>query len=176
MKTLILYVSKCGNTKKYAEDIGALIHADVFPLKKFKSKKMGEYDAIVFGGWVRGGTIQGLDKFLQSYKFIEKKNVIVFSVGMSVPSKEGRAILIEQNLLDMYHVRYYQFRGSFDITKLDFISKLMIQNSLKMIINDPDCTEDQKSLLSIKDRPIEHYDHEKVDKIVSVINQLSLGA
>jgi hypothetical protein len=28
--------------------------------------------------------------------------------------------MIEQNLLDMYHVRYYQFRGSFDMKKLHF--------------------------------------------------------
>jgi menaquinone-dependent protoporphyrinogen IX oxidase len=173
MKTLVLYTSNTGNTKTYAEDIAKQVNADVSPLKHFPAKKMLAYDTIVFGGWIQGGTIQGLDKFLSDYSLIEKKNVIVFSVGMSVPSADGRALLIEQNLLDMYHVRYYQFRGSFDWKKLRFPQNFMMANSLRMIMADPNATEDQKSLQSLKENPIVVYDREKVDKVVSVLNQLS---
>jgi menaquinone-dependent protoporphyrinogen IX oxidase len=173
MKTLILYTSKTGNTKVYAEDIAKKVQADVAPLRGYKAKKMAAYDTVVFGGWVEGGTIKGLDKFLSNYSLIEKKNVIVFSVGMSVPSPDGRALLIEQNLLDMYHIRYYQVRGSFDIKKLHFPANFMIMNSLKMIASDPQASLDQKSLLDIKNHPIEVYDHEKIDKIVTVINGLA---
>jgi len=176
MKTLILYTSKCGSTKKYSEDIARQVQADVFPLKGFKPKKMLAYDTIVFGGWIRGNTIQGLDKFLQSYESIKAKNVIVFAVGMGIPTSESRSLLIEQNLLDLYHIRFYQFRGSFDIKKLDFINKLLINNSLKMITSDPSASEDQKNLGSIKDHPIEAYDQQKVDKVVSVLNQLSFDS
>ena len=92
---------------------------------------------------------------------------------MSIPSADGRALLIEQNLLDMYHVRYYQVRGSFDIKKLHFPANFMIINSLKMIANDPQTSADQKSLMDIKNRPIIVYDSEKIDKIVNVINGLA---
>jgi menaquinone-dependent protoporphyrinogen IX oxidase len=175
MKTLILYTSKTGNTKTYAEDIAKQVNGDVAPLKGFRVKKMQDYDTIVFGGWVEGGTIKGLDKFLSFYPKISKKNVIVFSVGMAVPTPDGRSLMIEQNLLDMYHVRYYQFRGSFDMKKLHFPYNLLIMNSLKMMANDATATADQKMLLGIKDNPIIVYDREKVDKVVSVLNQLSLA-
>jgi menaquinone-dependent protoporphyrinogen IX oxidase len=176
MKTLILYTSKTGNTKAYAEDIAKQVAADVAPLKGFRMKKMLDYDTIVFGGWVQGGTIKGLDKFLSDYKSIEKKNVLIFSVGMSIPTSDGRSLMIEQNLLDMYHVRYYQFRGSFDMKKLHFPESFMISNSLKMIANDPAAAPDQQALMGIKDHPIEFYDSEKVAKVVSVINQLSFAS
>jgi len=176
MKTLILYTSKCGSTKKYCEDIAKQVSADVFILKGFKTKKMLPYDTIVYGGWIRGNTIQGLDKFLQSYPEIKTKNVIVFAVGMGIPTPESRSLLIEQNLLDLYHIRFYQFRGSFDIAKLDVINKFMINNSLKMILNDPASSPDQKSLTSIKDHPIDYYDQDKVNKVVSVLNQLSFDS
>ena len=133
MKTLILYTSKTGNTKAYAEDIGRQVSATVAPLKGFRAKKMLDYDTIVFGGWVQGGTIKGLDKFLSNYKSIEKKNVIVFSVGMSIPSSDARSLMIEQNLLDMYHVRYYQFRGSFDMKKLHFPENFMNEDAQKRL-------------------------------------------
>jgi flavodoxin len=173
MKTLILYTSKTGNTKAYAEDIAKQVGADAAPLKGFRPKKMLDYDTIVYGGWVQGGTIIGLNKFLSDYKLIEKKNVIIFSCGMAIPTSDGRSLMIEQNLLDMYHVRYYQFHGSFDMKKLHFPLNFMIMNSLKMMAQDPSATADQKSLMNIKDHPIVVYDHEKVDKVVAVLNQLS---
>jgi len=176
MKTLILYTSKCGSAKRYSEDIAKAVGAEVFPLKKFNLKRAKNYDTIVFGGWVKGGTIEGLNKFLTEYEAIKTKNVIVFSTGMSVPSSEGRSLLIEQNLLDLYHIRFYQLRGSFDMAKLDFFSKLLIQNSLKMIANDPSSTEEQKALAGIKEKPIDYYDQEKVDRIVSVILTLQQAA
>jgi menaquinone-dependent protoporphyrinogen IX oxidase len=173
MKTLILYTSKTGNTKAYAEDIAKQVGGDVAPLAHFRMKKLQDYDTVVYGGWVQGGTIKGLDKFLAEYKSIEKKNVLIFSVGMSIPTSDGRSLLIEQNLLDLYHVRFYQVRGSFDMKKLHFPDNFMISNSLKMMANDPSTSPDQAALLSIKEHPIIFYDHYKIAKIVSVINQLS---
>jgi menaquinone-dependent protoporphyrinogen IX oxidase len=174
MKTLILYTSKTGNTKTYAEDIAKGTLADVFPLKGFRLKKMTDYDTIVYGGWVRGGVIQGLDKFLSEYDSIKEKNVIIFGVGMALPSSDGRSLLIEQNLLDMYHVRFYQFRGAFDMQKLNFLDRMMLQKSLQIMIDDPANADNRDALLRISKEPLVCYDREKVDKLISVINSLSL--
>jgi menaquinone-dependent protoporphyrinogen IX oxidase len=172
MKTLFLYESKCGSTQKYATDMAEQVQGEAFPLKHFKAKKMLGYDTIVFGGWVMGGTIQGLDKFLSDYKLIEKKNVIIFSVGLSIPTQESRHLMIEQNLLDLYHVRFYQLRGSFDMKKVRFPYNILLKNSLQMMLNDP-TTPDKEALESLKTHPIDVYDSEKVGKIVSVLNQLA---
>lgn len=173
MKTLIIYQSLSGNTKKYAEDIGKAVEATVLPLKKFKVKMVKDYDTIVFGGWVMGGTIQGLNKFLVDYDDMKNKNVIVFSTGMAFPTKEGRAEIINQNLLDMYHIRFYQFRGSFDFQHLKFPYNLVMKNSLRAIKNDPKATADQRYLLELVDKPLEYYDNEKVERMIQVLNQLS---
>ncbi len=174
MKTLVLYKSKTGNTKAYAEDIAKKIGGDVAPLKNFKKQNLENYDTIVFGGWVLGGTIQGLNKFLQRYDEIKSKNIIVFAVGLSVPSQDGRTILIEQNLLDMYHIRFYQLRGSFDMKKLHFPYNFMIKSSIKMMASDPNATADVESLKDLKDHPIDVYDSDKIQKIIIVINSLSV--
>ena len=74
MKTLVLYQSKTGNTEKYANDIAKRVNADIFPLKRFKAKKLSEYDTIVFGGWVKGGKIQGIDEFLSLNHIVRNRN------------------------------------------------------------------------------------------------------
>jgi|SRR5574344_1827161 len=173
MKTLVLYTSMTGSTEKYAHDIANAVGGEAFSLKTFSWRKIDDYGIVIYGGWIMGGTIQGLNKFFQHWdKSLKNKNVIIFSVGMTIPTAEGRHLLIEQNLLDLYHVRYYQVRGSFDINKLHFPYKFMINNSIKMAVNDPNASEDQKSLALVKDHPIEVYDNEKIEKILTVVRSI----
>ena len=171
MRTLILYYSKTGNTQKYAEDIATALKCDVMPFKKFKAKMIDDYDTIVFGARVMGSRIQKLDNFLAHYDAMEGKNIIIFSVGMSLVSKESRDDLIRGNLLDLYHVRFYQLRGSFDFSKLGFIEKFMMNNSFRIIAKDQ-ANADQQALLTIKEHPIEVYDQAGVDRIISVVRKI----
>ena len=121
-----------------------------------------------------GNTIQGLNKFISNYRLFQDKNIIVFSSGMSMPSEEGRTVIIEQNLLDLYHVRYYQLRGSFDFKKVKFPYNFLFNNSIKMIARDPNASADQKMLLTIKDTPMSYYDQAKVERIIKVILSLNV--
>lgn len=174
MKTLVLYQTSSGSTKKYAEEIANSVSADILPIKKFKKKMIPEYDTIVFGGWVMGSKIKGIDEFLSLWEEMKEKNVIVFSVGMSVPTKQAREDLISANLLDMYHLRFYMLRGNFDYNNLKFPYKFLFSNSLRMIANDANASPDQKALLSVKDHPIYSHDDEGINKIISIVNRLSV--
>ena len=173
MRTLILYTSKTGNTKKYAEDIAQAVNGDVFPLKKYKWKDVGDYDSIVFGGWVMGGKIQGIDDFLSHYDEISDKNILVFSSGMGFVTSESRDRLISGTVLDIYHIRYYQLRGSFDYSKLHFPYNFMINTSLRALRKDPDSAQDLSMVENLKETPLEFYDQQGIDRIISVLHRLS---
>ena len=49
-KTAVIFKSKCGHTKKYAEWISADLNGDLIEVSKVKIEKILEYDTIVFGG------------------------------------------------------------------------------------------------------------------------------
>ena len=172
MKKLILYKSNYGSTQKYAEDVGVAVGADVIPLKKFKWKALDQYDIIVFGGWVLGGNIQGVNDFLSHWDEMKDRNVIIFAVGMGFPNAETRNNLINQNVLDLYHIRFYQFQGSFHFDRLNFLHKTIMKTSLARIARKPDATEADQSILSILENPIEVYDQAKVDRLVEVIEKI----
>lgn len=176
MKTVIFYTSETGNTKKYAEDIARAVAGEVYPLKGRKWYKHAEdADCVVFGGHVQAGIIKGIDAFLAEYDRFEGKDIIVFSVGMAMASPEGRKDLITANVLDEYHIRFYQFQGGFDLNKLGFMSRLMMKASLHRMANSPDSSDAEKALAERAKTPIVFYDQAKVDKVVGVINSLSLG-
>ncbi len=173
MRTLILYTSATGGTKKYAEDIAAGIQGDVFPLKKYKWKDIDEYDTVVYGGWVMGNKIQGIDDFLAHFDEMENKNVLIFASGMSYPTSESRDSLISTNVLDIYHIRFYQLRGSFDYSKLRFPYSLLMKTSLRQMRADPSMEAQSEMMESLKDHPLEFYDAQGIDKILSVLHRLS---
>lgn len=172
MRTLVLYLSKTGNTKKYAEEIAQAVHADILPAKKFKAKMIKNYDNIVFGGWVMANKIQGLDQFLSHYEEMKDKNILIYSVGMSVVTTESRADMISANILDLYHVRYYQLRGSFDFEKLGFLHRILMNHTINlMAAKDPNDIS-AAAIAQLKDHPIEYHDYDGINRIVSVLHKL----
>ena len=51
MKTIIIYNSQTGFTKRYAEWIAEAAKADCIELSAAKKKDLTAYEAIVFGSW-----------------------------------------------------------------------------------------------------------------------------
>ncbi len=173
MRTLVLYTSASGSTKKYAEEIASSVGGTVLPLKKYKWKDAQDYDTIVYGGWVMGGKIKGIDDFLAHYDEISDKNVLVFCSGMGIVSSESRDTLISTNVLDIYHIRFYQLRGSFDYSKLRFPYNFLINTSLRTMKNDPEMAATLGMVEDLKSSPLEFYDGQGVNKIISVLHKLS---
>lgn len=62
MKTIIIYESGTGFTEQYAKWISEALDCECKKLKKVSPSELKEFDRIVFGGWIIGGGIMGLEK------------------------------------------------------------------------------------------------------------------
>ena len=63
MKTIVIYTSQTGFTKRYAEWIREASGAECVDFKQAKKIKLSDYDAIIFGGWFMAGGIKNLAWF-----------------------------------------------------------------------------------------------------------------
>ena len=79
MRTLILYTSKTGSTKKYAEDIAHAVNGDVFPLKKYKWKDVGDYDSIVFGGLEPLDQLPELISLIRAFREKTEDPIVIYT-------------------------------------------------------------------------------------------------
>ena len=112
MSTLVVYTSKTGSTKKYAEAIAARLNATVLPAVSATVDALAKADTVIYGGWLFAGKIRGLAKV----KPHVKRKLIVFAVGVT-PTAEidipelGFAVAIgEVRLTECQMVN--QFKGS----------------------------------------------------------------
>ena len=62
-KSIVIYTSKRGSTRQYAEWIAEDLGCKALPLSDAKGIDLHEYDCVIYGGWIRGSGIVDFDKF-----------------------------------------------------------------------------------------------------------------
>ena len=86
MKTIVIYTSQTGFTKRYAKWIAKAAGADCLELSAAKKKDLASYEAIIFGGWACAGSIHKISWFKKNINKWADKKLIAFCVGGSPAS------------------------------------------------------------------------------------------
>jgi len=85
MRSLVIYRSISGFTKKYAEWIAQELKAEINDAKKFDVALFSNYDIVIFGGSLHAVGINGIKIVKQNLPILKNKKIIVFCVGASPP-------------------------------------------------------------------------------------------
>ena len=103
MKTLVIYTSQTGFTKRYAEWITEETGADLFELDKVKKQGedfLGRYDAILYAGWCMAGKVVKSDWFLSKAAGLKSKRLGVVAVGASPNENPDVEVAMNKVLTD----------------------------------------------------------------------------
>lgn len=90
-KSIVIYTSKRGSTKQYAEWIAEDLECRALPLSDAGDINLYEYDCIIYGGWIRGSGIVDFDKFARMLDDELMRRLIVFGVGFADETAENYA-------------------------------------------------------------------------------------
>ncbi len=135
MKKAVVYNSKYGATKQYAEWIAAALHADLIDGKHLKASSLSPYDMIIYGGGIFSGGIYRLD-FLKKHirKELKGKVIICFGVGITVNHDENQIQADEINFKDVLEgLPCFYLPGKFDPAAVRGVDKGIIKITRHMI-------------------------------------------
>lgn len=141
MKRIVIYQSCTGFTAKYAGWIAEELGCEAKEYKGVKVDELADYDIVIYGGWIMANMVYGYDKI----KALNLKNVVVFGVGMSVPSEKVAATIAEQNQIPSE--RFFYFEGGYDPKKVGFLKKMMMNMIKKSIEKKEEKTEEDIHML-----------------------------
>lgn len=82
-KAIVIYKSKTGFTKRYAEWISEELGCIAVPFKEVEKADLGAYDTIIYGGGFYAGMINGIKWFKGNLPKWEGKQLLVFGTGAS---------------------------------------------------------------------------------------------
>ena len=172
-KAAVIYKSKYGSTKRYAEWIAKAVDGDLFESSKIKLEDLLHYDTIVFGGSLHAVGIKGIEIITKNFEQLKSKKIIVFATGCSPSKEEAIQHVIDHNFtVDIKEkIKFFYLRGSFNYSKLNFIDKLMmslLKRKLKAKKRE-DLDQDSRDLLDVYNNPVDWTDEKSIGPLVKYI-------
>lgn len=168
MKSIVIYKTKSGFTKKYAQWIADSLSTKAVPVNDTKVKELKTYDAIIYGGGVYMGKINGVKWVKKNMKKLKDKRIIVFACGLGEEKEEDIIKIKDKNFTEdeLRSIRFFYFKGGFDFDKLPFKERMMMSMVRKMMAKGEDLKDDEKVFLEALNEPVDHSDEEKIKDLI----------
>ena len=174
MKILVVYKSKTGFTKKYAQWIARDLSADIHEYASVDKKMLGKYDIIIYGGSLYAVGINGKKLITQNLDILKNKKVIVFAVGAS-PYREEIINEIRDNNFskeEQKTIQFYYLRGGFHYHRLPLFDKILM-NLLQLKLKwKKVLTPDEKGMLSAFKMPVDFTRKQNIQEIINHVHSL----
>lgn len=157
MKTLVVYRSKTGFTKTYAEWIAHVLAADLREHGSVRPEQFVAYDTIIYGGGLYAGGINGVGLIKNNLGTLKDKRVIVFATGTSVVSEDTTIRIQKQNFTpdQLNLIQFLYLRGGFDYQKLKLIDKALVTLFKTILKHKKDVTSDEQAMLAVFAQPVD---------------------
>lgn len=148
---IILYKSKYGATKKYADWLCEKTNFECVPVEKASVKKVASYDVIILAGAIYASGISGLKFLKNNIKSFAEKKVAVFCVGASPYDEKAFSQICNFNFKDdLVGTPCFYGRGAWNEDAMSFMDKTLCKMLQKVVAKqDPSTFEPwQKALVN----------------------------
>ena len=174
MKTLIIYTSQTGFTKKYAQWLSDRLKADIYELKDVQKKDdafFDEYQAIVYGGWAMAGKTVKINWFFEKAKEWKDKRLAVFCVGGSPNDNPDVEKMLENMLTNEQkkYIKAFYCQGGLDYDKMKTPSKLACKALVSMLNKKKDATQKEKDMAEMLSHSYDISDEKYIEPIVEYV-------
>ena len=173
MKVAVIYHSKYGTTKRYAEWIAEALDASLFERRAIQADGLQDYDLVIYGGGLYAGGISGVKLVTQN----SCKNLIVFTVGLASPEGTDYSKILAMNLPAemLQHTKVFHLRGGIDYRRLGLVHKVMMFMMKTMIkrkaAKNPagGMSQEDKEFLSTYGKQVDFTDLENIVPLVKYV-------
>ncbi|MBD7912785.1 MULTISPECIES: flavodoxin domain-containing protein [Clostridium] len=174
MKTIVIYKSKTGFTKKYAEWIAEELSADIFNISKVNINMLDKYDTIIYGGSLYAVGIIGVNLITKNINKLKGKKIVAFATGASPLRDEVINEVRDKNFTteQQKYIKFFYLRGGFNYNKLNLFDKFLM-TLLKLKIKNKkkeELSSDEIGMLAVYNRPVDFTDKKNIDKIITYVN------
>lgn len=173
MKTVVIYNSQTGFTRRYAQWIAEAAGAECVELEGAKKRSFDDYNAIVFGGWACAGGISKLKWFKSHMDDWADKKLIVYCVGGSPADSPDIPRALRSNFSDAQweKVKVFYLPGGFNYERMSPMSKMMMKVFLRTLKAKKDKTEEEKGMVGMISHSYDISDRRYIEPIVELLRR-----
>lgn len=170
MSTIVIYKSKYGATKTYAEWIAEELDCKAIDAKDAKIEDLLGYDTIIYGGGLYAEVINGATLITRNLEKLDGKKIIIYSTAIT-PLKYREyydKLVVEKNfkpeMLDK--IKVYNFMGKMIIDELTVVHRTALKTLKQIMMNKKEPKELEKLLIELCDTSGDFCDRESIKDLV----------
>ncbi len=170
MSTIVIYKSKYGSTKTYAEWISKELNCKCFDAKEIKADNLLDYDTIIYGGGLYAEIIAGVNLITKNFEKLKDKKLIVYTTGitpLNVREYYDHEV-IEKNFKPymLNNIKVYNFLGRMIMSELSAPHKAAIKMLKKIMSSKENPTDMEKMLIDLCDADGDFTDKSAIGDLV----------
>lgn len=172
---IILYQSKYGATKKYADWLVEETGYDCIETKDAKVANLQNYDVIILGGGVYASGIAGLQFIKKNIGRLGNKKIVVFAIGASPYDEKAIMQIRKMHFKDeLRNIPLFYCRGAWDEEKMKFTDRTLCKMLQKVVAKqNPDEYEPwQKALMCAEGQKCDWTDKAYLKALLKYIEEL----
>ena len=172
---IILYQSKYGATKKYADWLVEETGYDCIETKDAKVANLQNYDVIILGGGVYASGIAGLQFIKKNIGRLGNKKIVVFAIGASPYDEKAIMQIRKMHFKDeLRNIPLFYCRGALDEEKMKFTDRTLCKMLQKVVAKqNPDEYEPwQKALMCAAGQKCDWTDKAYLEALLKYIEKL----
>ena len=173
MNAIVLYTSKYGSTKAYAEWIAEALGCEVRETKKTRIEDLVPYDTIILGGGLYAEIIAGAHLLIKNAAALKGKKVAIFSTGITPLSYREYydTYVLEKNFKDGIpeNFKVFNFMGKMILGELSVPHRTAIKALKKLMSGKKNPTEMEKLLTRLCDADGDFTDKDAIKPLLDYI-------
>lgn len=176
MTGIILYQSKYGATKKYAQWLSEETGFPRIETKKAKIADIRQYDAVVLGGGIYASGIAGLSFFKKHIDDLQGKKLLVFCDGASPYEEKAFQEIVAYNMKgSLSGIPCFYCRGAWDMAAMSAMDRNLCK-MLRKSVSKKDPAEYEvweRALMAAGDESRDWTDKKYLEPILAQLNAFS---
>ncbi len=155
METIVIYKTKYGSAKTYAQWIGEELSCRVADAKDISFEEIKKYDTIIYGGGLYAEVINGVHLVAKNFDKLNDKKIAIYTTGIT--PKDCREyyddLVIKKNFKNTIpeNVKIFNFSGKMIIDELTLVHRTALKTLKKIMSSKKEPTEMEKLLVELCD-------------------------
>ncbi len=174
MNAIVIYKSKYGSTKKYAEWIGEELGCSVLDAKDVTLKELLEFDTIIYGGGLYAEVINGVSFITKNINSLKDKKIAVYTTGITpIDCREYYdKLVVRKNFRNGVpeNIKLFNFAGKMVLNELSVVHRTALKTLKKIMLSKKDPSEMESLLIELCDADGDFSDRMQITDLLAYVN------
>lgn len=171
-KTILIYKSQTGFTRRYAEWIARETGCDLMNFRQIKPAVLKGYDLVVFGSRLHAGTLDGLKKMLKIHRASGAGQLVLFATGAApITAQDTIQQIWKQNLSaeQLNSIPHFYMQAGLNYDGMGFVDRTMMKLLSAMLRSKKQRTEADEALARMIEKSFDASDPKYILPLVEYL-------